>query len=193
LFMTQTLTAREVEQLGTHGWFTRASFLGPELAARVLADARRVPLRRAGIRRGHELDDSVRTDELAWLTKEDSSGALAEAVTQFEGLMGELNESAWLGLRTFDLQLARYGAGARYARHRDAFPGEDNRRVTAIVYLNPGWEPEHGGSLLLHLVPPVLVEPRLDRLIVFRSEVVEHEVLEAHAERWALTAWYSAR
>ncbi len=187
------LSAAEVEQLGTQGYFTRPSFLGLELAQRVLLEARNVPLRRAGIRRSAELDDSVRTDELAWLTREESKGALAEAVARFDALMNELNESAWVGLRTFDLQLARYAPGGHYERHRDAFPGQDNRRITAIVYLNPEWRPEHGGQLQLHVTPPLQIEPTLDRLVVFRSEVVEHEVLHAHAERWALTAWYSAR
>ena len=187
------LTESEVEQLGTHGYFSRPSFLGAELAQRVSTEARGIPLRRAGVRRQGELNDSIRTDELAWVTREDAKGALAEAVTRFDALMKELNEAAWTGLRTFDLQLARYGPGARYVRHRDAFPGDDNRRITAIVYLNPNWEPSHGGQLQLHVTLPVQLEPTLDRLVVFRSEVVEHEVLEAHAERWALTAWYSAK
>ncbi len=150
-------------------------------------------MRRAGLRRGHELDDSVRSDELAWLTREETTGALAEAVEHFEALMQLLNEAAWLGLRTFDLQVAHYSPGTHYARHFDAFPGQDNRRVTAIVYLNPRWTPPDGGLLRLHLTPPLDVQPKSDRLVVFRSEVVEHEVLEAHADRWALTAWYSAR
>ena len=32
--------------------------------------------------------------------------------------------------------------------------------------------------------------PGVDRLVVFLSDRVEHEVLPAHAERWAVTAWY---
>ena len=186
-------TIREVDQLGSQGFFTRASFLGAELASRVRTDAQAIPMRRAGIRRGHELDETVRSDELAWLTKDETTGALSMAVTHFERLMHELNDAAWLGLRTFDLQLAHYAPGAHYARHRDAFPGQDNRRITAIVYLNPAWVPEHGGQLRLHVEPPVELEPTLDRLVVFRSELVEHEVLKARADRWALTAWYSAR
>ncbi len=187
------VTPDEVVQLGTQGFFTRPSFLGVELAGRVLDEAHRLPLRRAGIRRSHELDDAVRTDELAWLTRDETTGALAEAVARFEALMQSLNESAWLGLRTFDLQVAHYPPGAHYARHFDAFPGQDNRRVTAIVYLNPTWTPADGGRLKLHVEPPVEIEPTMDRLLVFRSEQVEHEVIEAHADRWALTAWYSAR
>ena len=184
-------TRAEVEQLGTSGFFTRPAFLGAELAARLRSEAASIPLKRAGISRAHELDDSVRSDEIAWLSAEATTGAFAEAVRWFSSLMGPLNEAAWLGLRSFDLQLAHYAPGARYVRHRDAFAGQDNRRVTAIVYLNEGWVPEHGGQLRLHVEPPVDLAPTLDRLVVFRSEVVEHEVLEARADRWALTAWYS--
>lgn len=186
-------TSAEVEQLGSRGFFTRPSFLGAELAGRVRAEALQVPLRPAGLRRGRELDAEVRSDELAWLTAEETTGALHEAVERFAALMHALNESAWLGLRRFDLQLAHYGPGAHYDRHLDAFPGDDNRRLTALVYLNPGWTEAHGGKLRLHVEPPLELEPTLDRLVVFRSAVVEHEVLEARADRWALTAWYSAR
>lgn len=185
-------TTTEVEQLGSRGFFTRDTFLGRERAARVRAEALTVPLRPAGLRRSKELDRRVRGDEIAWLTAEETSGALREAVEHFTALMHALNEAAWVGLRRFDLQLARYAPGAHYDRHLDAFPGQDNRRITAIVYLNPTWTPADGGALRLFVEPPLELEPTLDRLVVFRSAVVEHEVLEAKAERWALTAWYSA-
>ena len=183
------LADAEVAALGGAGWFSRASFLGDELAARVRVKAASIPLRRAGIRREGQLDDAIRSDELAWVTPED----FPEAVACFDALMTQLNERAWLGLRRFDLQLARYQPGANYVRHRDAFPGDDNRRITAIVYLNPGWSEADGGKLRLYVDPAIDLEPRSDRLVVFRSELIEHEVLPAHAERWALTAWYSAR
>lgn len=187
------LTTQEVEQLGEVGWFSRASFLGETLAREVRAQASAIPLRRAGIRRSAEVDDEVRSDELAWISASETTGALREACARFDALMHAVNEAAWLGLRAFDLQLARYQPGAKYVRHRDAFPGDDNRRLTAIVYLNDGWLPAHGGVLRLHVEPPVELEPRLDRLVVFRSERIEHEVIAARAERWALTAWYSAK
>ncbi len=183
----------EVEALGAAGYFVRDGFLGAELAHAVRVEAGAQSLHRAGIRHAHTLDALVRTDEITWLTAADTTGAMALAVGCFTELMGEMNERAWLGLRSFDLQLSRYQEGGKYARHRDAFPGQDNRRLTAIVYLNEGWIAPRGGRLQLFLEPPVLVDPVIDRLVVFRSELVEHEVLESHAERWALTAWFSAR
>ncbi len=189
------LSDEQIARLGEPGWVVHDGFLGTTLATQLRREAEGVPLDPAGVRRGadHQLDASVRGDAIAWLTREEARGAFVEAVGRFEALQQELNERAYVGLRRFELQLARYAGGAHYARHLDAFPGDDNRRVTAIVYLNPGWSPADGGLLRLHGATPHEVAPVLDRLVVFRSALVEHEVLAASAPRWALTAWYSAR
>jgi Rps23 Pro-64 3,4-dihydroxylase Tpa1-like proline 4-hydroxylase len=43
------------------------------------------------------------------------------------------------------IQLACYeGGGKRLKRHRDSYPGGPPRRLTAILYLNVGWNTEHG-------------------------------------------------
>ncbi|CAK0746634.1 hypothetical protein CVIRNUC_001707 [Coccomyxa viridis] len=50
--------------------------------------------------------------------------------------------------------------GAQYVRHRDAFPDDGSeghqRRVTAILYANPGWSPSDGGKL--RLWPPPMID-----------------------------------
>lgn len=193
------LTDVEAEALGSQGYFVRDAFLGEAraLAARAAALARVEAgmLKPAGIRRGadHALDISVRGDHTEWVLP----GAALEldALWQRFQLLGEaVSAGAYLGLGRFDLQLACYlGGGAHYARHRDAFPGKSNRRLTAIWYANAGWRPEHGG--VLRLFPedtgaPVDVAPVLDRLVVFLSERLEHEVMPVHATRLALTAWF---
>ena len=45
-----------------------------------------------------------------------------------------------------------YPAGARYVAHADASLSVPHRRLTAILYLNEGWEASHGGQL--SLTPP---------------------------------------
>jgi SM-20-related protein len=185
----------EIHQLGDLGFFTRDALLGEAGALALAAEAERLAreggFEPAGVSRGesHRLDPAVRGDEIRWL----EPATFPEVHAAFDRLRQELNEGAYLGLGRFDVQLARYaGEGEGYQRHRDAFTGgPSSRRLTAICYLNPHWRPEHGGVLRLHLPSgPVDVEPRLDRLVVFRSELVEHEVLPARAPRFAATAWY---
>ena len=195
-----SLQDAEVEALGQKGCFVRERFLGAALAAEVRAAAlaRAGELRTAGVRRGADrtVERETRQDLITWLQREPGT-ALGAAFDAFAQLGNEVSRSAFLGLGRFDVQLALYpGGGARYVRHRDAFPGAagDNRRLTAILYLNPEWEPAHGGQLRLYADEgPVDVEPLLDRLVVFLSERVEHEVLPVQAPRLALTAWFYGR
>jgi SM-20-related protein len=190
----------EIEALGRRGFFTREAFLGASHAQAIHAQARaRVEagaLKPAGIRRGADRteDTAVRGDLITWVSKEPGT-ALGTLWDAFAELGEALSAGAYLGLGRFELQLAHYpGGGAHYQRHRDAFPGQSNRRVTAIYYANLDWRPEHGGLLRLHLEDGTLdVAPTLDRLVVFLSERLEHEVLPAHAPRLALTAWYYGR
>jgi SM-20-related protein len=144
----------------------------------------------------YRIDARVRGDNIAWVTPDDAPPDLAALCLVFRALRDALNREAYLGLERMEIQIARYpGGGAAYDRHRDAFAtpagGRPNRRVTAIYYANPGWRPGDGGALRLHLGgDPIDVAPELDRLIVFLSERVEHEVLPARAPRRAVTAWF---
>jgi SM-20-related protein len=141
------------------------------------------------------VDPGTRGDQIAWLDPAGAPPALAGLCAAFGELRDGLNRSAYLGLDRFEVQVAHYpGDGAAYQRHRDAFPGQANRRLSAIYYPNPAWQPEHGGCLQLHLPGgSVDVAPVLDRLVVFLSERVEHEVRPARAPRWAVTAWFYGR
>ena len=178
------LTDEEIAALGTRGFFVRDAFLGRERAGSVHAEARACVeaggLRPAGIRRGADRteDTSIRGDFITWVQPEPGTAlwALWEAFTE---LGQALSAGAYLGLGHFDLQLAHYpGGGARYVRHRDSFPGQSNRRVTAIYYANPGWQPEHGGVLRLYTGDaPLDIPPTLDRLVVFLSEQLEQGVV----------------
>jgi SM-20-related protein len=199
------LTDAEIHALDVQGWFLRDAVLGRLTAMNVhdavegLAAAGR--LRPAGLSRGatHRVDAAVRRDAIAWVAPDEVPPELTVLRAAFSSLRDALNREAYLGLDRMEIQVARYpGGGAAYSRHRDAFPappgGRPNRRVTAIYYANPGWRPEDGGALRLHVAERSIdVAPVLDRLLVFLSERVEHEVLPARAPRRAVTAWFRAR
>ncbi|KAL3928874.1 MAG: hypothetical protein SGPRY_002206 [Prymnesium sp.] len=138
-----------------------------------------------------ELEMKDRAQETSSPAAVDSSkgGGGAQAIQPYEEL----------GL-PHKLMLACYPPGGKYVRHSDVSPAVVHRRLTAILYLNEAWQQAHGGELLLypspphpaspHSSPPVAVEPRGGRLLLFRSHL-EHEVRATAVERWALTAWLS--
>lgn len=195
----------EVQALGQSGWFLRDGFLGRPAALAVHAAVEAVAvagrLRPAGLSRGttHRIDETYRGDAIAWVTADGVPAGLEPLWNSFVALRDALNRDAYLGLGRVEVQVARYpGGGAAYRRHRDAFPEpagvRSNRRVTAIYYANPAWQADDGGALRLHVDGAAVdVAPLLDRLLVFSSERVEHEVLPTFATRWAVTAWLRAR
>ncbi len=184
----------EIVALGERGWFVRDGFAGSDVVAAAHREAEGTTLESAGMGRGqgYHLARDERGDAIAWIDAGSAPPAIASIVARFEALRVALNEGAYLGLAGFDLQLARYAPGGRYVRHRDAHRGGSRRRVTAIHYLNPAWAPAHGGALRLH-APSHDIEPIADRLVVFLSDRIEHEVLPCSAPRFALTAWYLGR
>ena len=135
---------------------------------------------------------SVAHAKISWI-EGDVDPRFSPLLALFEALRGELNARAYLGLTRTEVQLGRYAMGGSYARHCDAFAGGPGRVITAIWYANPEWQAAHGGRLRVWDPEQRDVEPLLDRLIVFRSDCVQHEVQLCNSERFAITAWYTPR
>merc|ERR1719500_2336724 len=87
------------------------------------------------------------------------------------------------------------GQGTHYVKHIDN-PNKDGRCITAIYYLNQGWDPQKdGGTLKIYsaCVPGVIAEvnPIFDRIIFFWSDRRNpHEVMPSYRDRNAITVWY---
>jgi len=190
------LSDDEVRSLGEGELIVRDGVLGEELARRVRAEAtsRLGDLEPAGIGRGSERREApaIRGDDHVWLDPPALCSALSSVWSLFSTALDVLNQRAWLGVARFEVQLAAFRRpGARYTRHLDAFRDHGLRRATLIYYLNPGWCREDGGELRVYLGDRVCdIEPLLDRLVLFLSDRVEHEVLPARRLRLAITAWF---
>ncbi|ACV25543.1 2OG-Fe(II) oxygenase [Kangiella koreensis] len=148
----------------------------------------------AGIGREQDFhtNEFVRTDQIQWLELHQIFAQ--DYFAWIEELRLRLNRHLFLGLFDYECMFAHYQEGAFYKRHLDAFRGGTNRRLTTVLYLNPQWNPEDGGELLIYRkrskTPIETVVPSFGTLVVFLSEVFPHEVLPANKSRFSLTGWY---
>ena len=91
-----------------------------------------------------------------------------------------------------------YPLGGFFKRHIDAAPpglglDQEWRRYSYLLYLN---DVQRGGELRLYTDESdgfVEVQPRAGTLVVFRSDLVEHEALETRQPRVAVAGWFSRR
>ena len=135
--------------------------------------------------------NKIRGDEVKWLDKQVATEAQLEYWTLVDGLRLHLSEFFRIHLERTELHFAVYPKGAFYSKHFDQFQTTSNRIFSIVLYLNPEWKQGDGGELRVYHSDQHSedFEPINGRLIVFRSDAVEHEVLMANAPRVSLTGW----
>ena len=201
---------RKLTQLHTHGYCYFDNFLPPSTESpynTLQTDIDHLLATGAFTQGGMQAADSwkaadVRGDRVCWLSAANKNPSSISSL--LNDLMVEMAKLS-LVLRDFPAdtsssQLALYEPGGRYVRHLDVRRGGGGpvRQLTAIVYLNEGWQAEWGGQVRLYercgetgeSERSVDVLPVWGRLLLFASEEVEHEVLPATKRRIALTAWF---
>ena len=138
--------------------------------------------------------DNIRGDFTCWLG-EPLLPPERLLLRRMDELRLQLNRDAFLGLFGLELHYARYPAGAAYSRHVDQPQGSTQRKLSLVLYLNPGWRCADGGVLRIHNADDgfVDVEPIAGRLVCFLTPGREHEVLQASRERLSISGWFRGR
>jgi SM-20-related protein len=149
---------------------------------------------RIGPQGAEQRRDNIRGDFTCWLN-EPMRPAERALLERMEELRLQLNRDAFLGLFELELHYAKYPAGAAYSRHVDQPMGSTQRKVSLVLYLNPGWQSTDGGVLRIHAADDcfVDVEPIAGRLVCFLTPGREHEVLQARRERLSISGWFRGR
>lgn len=148
--------------------------------------------RKAGIgkQQQHQVNEAIRGDYIQWVDKSAAAPELASYLDRVRDLMHRLNETLFLSMKDFEIHMTVYPAGSFYKRHLDQFKKDDHRKLSIICYLNEAWEESHGGQLRIYLpTGPTDILPIAGRLVCFRSDQLEHEVLPATRDRLSLTGW----
>ncbi|SFW37725.1 MULTISPECIES: 2OG-Fe(II) oxygenase [Pseudomonas] len=194
------LLLRIVDDLAERGWSQQNLFLPDALTRALAAECRQRAaegeLAPAAVGRGpfSEIREGIRGDRIQWIEP-----GQAPACDRYLGVMDSLREAMnrglFLGLEDFESHFALYPPGAFYLKHVDRFRDDDRRAVSAVLYLNDDWLPEHGGQLRMYLEDGVErdVVPVGGCLVVFLSGDIPHEVLPATQDRLSLTGWFRRR
>ncbi|CAO3697679.1 unnamed protein product [Rhizopus stolonifer] len=217
----ECLTAKDVEELYGKGWTELEGLIDLDILRGAFEEAKDlheknilVPASRVKENTDDPFRDvTARDDAIVWLDPQDNVDShvsttpppnLQKVLDFLQGpFHHDVSNMVRLNGRN-EYQLAYYHPnGAHYERHRDALPTDDpqdkdQRRVTAVLYLNPGWVSGDGGELKIHgrldkqgfpEGADRLVKPQLGKILLFLSGVVDHEVMPSKKERYALTSW----
>ncbi len=184
------------DNLAEHGYAVIDQFLSQDEVDQILAvDAFQKgyeQLKKAAIGKNtdHQINEAIRGDYIQWLDKDSAPEPAKVYLNRLNDLTQFLREALFLSLKDYEVHFTVYPIGSYYKRHLDQFKKDDHRRLSVICYLNKDWKEEHGGQLRMHLDQgPMNVLPVAGRLVCFRSDQIEHEVLPATRERLSLTGW----
>jgi SM-20-related protein len=193
--MNETLE-RIVDGLAEQGFAVIDSFLAPEEVKAILGledfnDAA-TAFKKAGIGKNQDLqiNEAIRGDYIQWVDRNTASAPVKVYLDKLQALIQAVNQGLFLSLKDYEVHMTVYPPGSFYKRHLDQFRKDDHRKLSVICYLNEDWREEHGGQLRMYLPNETLdFLPLAGRLVCFRSDQIEHEVIAGTRERRSLTGW----
>ena len=187
---------RIVDGLAEQGFAVIDNFLTPEevkaiLSLEAFGDAA-TTFKKAGIGKNQDLqiNEAIRGDYIQWVDRNTAPAPVKVYLDKLQALIQAVNQGLFLSLKDYEVHMTVYPPGSFYKRHLDQFKKDDHRKLSVICYLNEDWREEHGGQLRMHLPNETLdFLPLAGRLVCFRSDQIEHEVIAGTRERRSLTGW----
>lgn len=142
---------------------------------------------------------SVRGDFILWLNEAEAGPAEKYFFDKINSLVAYLNKTCFLGILTKEFHYALYPKGTFYKRHLDTFQNDARRKLSLVCYLNDeDWKPENGGELVIYTEEngkeiAKSIYPLPGRVVIFESQVLEHEVKPVNTTRLSITGWLKTR
>lgn len=136
----------------------------------------------------YKIIEDVRGDFIYWLN-ETRDMAFSLFFNKIKEITRLLNRYCYLSISGNEFHLALYPKGAYYDKHLDQFQERNNRLISVVFYLNENWKDGDGGELKVYKKQEIIIPPLYNRLVMFKSDVVEHEVLVTNVNRKSITGW----
>ena len=193
----EALFTKIVDDLVANGYSIQPNALPKALANMLHVHVNNLPEYKftpAGIGRelNQQVKKAVRSDKTVWINGDSPAGK--EWLTWTQSLQVYLNRHLFMGLFSFESHFAHYATGNFYKRHFDAFKGQANRTLSLVTYLNPDWQCDDGGELVIYTPQKhpkeIRVMPQFATLVLFLSEEFEHEVKPALRDRYSVAGWF---
>lgn len=152
-----------------------------------------------GNRVNETIEKSIRGDVILWIDETNNETSEALFFNKINNLIAYLNKTCFMGILHKEFHYALYPKGTFYKRHVDTFENDDRRKLSFVCYLNEdGWKPKNGGELVLYLnennqLTEKIIYPFPGRVIIFESQIIEHEVRPVNTERLSITGWLKTR
>lgn len=152
-----------------------------------------------GNRTNEVIAKSIRGDFILWLNEAEAAAAEKAFFRKINDFVDYLNKTCFLGILQKEFHYALYPEGTFYKRHLDTFQNDDRRKLSLVCYLNDqDWKPEYGGELVIYkeengVENPITIYPFPGRVVIFESQVLEHEVKPVKTERLSITGWLKTR
>ncbi|RZJ63799.1 MAG: 2OG-Fe(II) oxygenase [Flavobacterium sp.] len=148
---------------------------------------------------GQKIVDAVRGDFILWLDEGNAGAAESLFFNKINDLTQYLNRTCFMGINESEFHYALYPEGTFYRRHLDTFQNDSRRKLSIVCYLNDeDWQPDFGGELTLYFddggnETSLDVYPLKGRMVIFESQVLEHEVKPVKQKRLSITGWLKSR
>lgn len=142
---------------------------------------------------------SIRGDVILWMDEAKADTSEILFFNRVNDLVSYLNRTCFLGILQKEFHYAIYPKNTFYKRHIDTFQNDDRRKLSLVCYLNEdGWLPENGGELVLYLNKngeevEKAIYPFPGRVVIFESQIIEHEVKPVNTQRLSITGWLKTR
>ena len=152
-----------------------------------------------GNRTNEIIKTKVRGDIILWIDENNINASEQLFFNKINDLKDYLNRTCFLGINQKEFHYAIYPEGTFYKRHLDTFQNDDRRKLSFVCYLNEeNWKPENGGELVLYLDEnnpenDKVIYPLPGRVVIFESQILEHEVKPVNTPRLSITGWLKTR
>ena len=135
-------------------------------------------------------NNQVRGDAIYWLDRKHNNIHENNFFDRMDAFVLYLNNSCYTGITSYEFHYTLYEPGTFYKRHKDQFKNNSSRQFSIVSYLNEDWIAEDGGQLLIQLDDEEqLISPTNGKTVFFKSNELEHEVLNTTKNRMSITGW----